>query len=117
MFTQNRKGFTLIELAICIAIGFILIFMVFLPLIIGGPIVARGNCWYNRDALVRELRVNHPAVSELLTTETHIIDPSIVVVENKDKSRDTYLLDSDILFNYKFTRVDKKVPQPEATNK
>ena len=109
---KSKKGFTVIELAITGV--FVLIFLMML-VVVGfiGPMIVRGNCWFDRATLLRTIQIDHPLVKEIIWTETHLTDPTIVWVENSDKTRDIYRLDSDILFEYSVEKIPRQ-PAPSV---
>lgn len=104
----NKRGFTLIELIIVIAV---------IVIIIGwfgaGGIILKGNYWFTEESVLKELRIDYPNVSSILKTERNVYSYSKILVENKDGSRAIFLLDSNVLFNYKFfpERGDRKGEQ------
>lgn len=104
--TKNRKGFTLIE-AIIVAL---IILILAIPLIGFGflvPVVINGNCWFEQGAVLRAIQVDNPQTELIAQTETHFTDPSVIKVKNKDGTKDTYLLKSNIRFEYKLTKVSR----------
>jgi len=93
----NKRGFTLIELIIVMS----LVAIVFGWLFVGG-VVIKGNQWFTEVGVLRELLVGHPEVKEILDTKRNVYGYSVIRVKNSDNSISTYLLDTDILFNYEF---------------
>lgn len=96
---KNNDGFTLIELLIAIAISWVLTAMS-----IG--IIICGNFWYSDDDVFRELKTDHPQITELLKTECNIFAKSVITVKENGINH-KYCLDSDVLRNYKFSECQK----------
>jgi prepilin-type N-terminal cleavage/methylation domain-containing protein len=96
----NQKGYTLIELLITIAILAIVIGILFWFVIIG--VAVKGNMYFTEEGVLRELKVEHPGIEKVVKTERNIMDFSKLMVLEKGENK-TYCLDSDILFNYKFS--------------
>ncbi|MFA6537714.1 MAG: hypothetical protein WCT18_04950 [Patescibacteria group bacterium] len=59
------------------------------------------NFWYTEKGVLRELKFEHPQVSEVLKTNRYLWSYSeIMVLENFQTV--TYCLDTNILYNYDF---------------
>jgi len=90
---KKQAGFSLIELLFTLVA--LLVAFVFL----GG--VCMGNQWYFEDSILRELQYEHPKVLKIIHAERNIFSYSVIVVD-EDGQRRTYLLDSNVLFRYRF---------------
>lgn len=90
---RSEDGFTLIELLVVVALFCCFVFT---------PLLICNNSWYTADGVLRELRAYNPEVVRIVAIKPHIFSYSQIETENKDGSRNFYLLDSNILFNYKF---------------
>jgi hypothetical protein len=83
---------TLIELLVVLA----LLFMLCVAL----PALFAGNFYITEDGVLKAIQVHHPQAVSVLSVERCVFDYSIVIVANRDGSRSTYVVDSNILFNY-----------------
>jgi hypothetical protein len=88
-----------------VSIGEVLI-VVFFFVLIGfcGAIVVTvctGNMWFFEKGVLKELQVDHPRVTEIITTRREVFKRSVIIVEENEQRR-TYYLDTSILFNYEF---------------
>ena len=92
---KKSKGFTLIELMIIISIFIIIIFGFGF---IGVGIM--GNYWYTQDNVLKEIRVDHPEIVEIIKDKRKIWSYSEIIVENKKGERQIFLLDTNCMFNY-----------------
>ncbi len=90
---RGENGFTLIELLVVLEILF---------LIVAVPVMFCSNAWYTADGVLRELRAYHPQVVCIVEIKPHTFSFSQIEVQNQGGSKDFYLLDSNILFNYRF---------------
>ncbi|MBI3633967.1 MAG: prepilin-type N-terminal cleavage/methylation domain-containing protein [Candidatus Vogelbacteria bacterium] len=112
---RNRKGFTVLELLIVVVIFTVIAISTIWLVVV--PFIAKGNCWFTQEGLIREIRFNHPEAEIIVKTETHFTDLSTITVQNNDGSRDKYTLDSDILFNYDLKKVERSDSLDKATLK
>jgi prepilin-type N-terminal cleavage/methylation domain-containing protein len=96
-----NNGFTLIELLIVIAIVGILGGYV---LVIG--IICKGNYWYSEDSALRELKADHPKVTEIIKSKRNVFRKSIITVKEYGVNHD-YCLDTNVLWNYEFSECAK----------
>jgi prepilin-type N-terminal cleavage/methylation domain-containing protein len=94
---SSQKGFTLIELIIVGAILFILVGW----LLVWRTILA-GNYWFSEGGVLRELRADHPAVTEVIKSQRNIYADSVITVKEGEVRRD-YCVDTNMLFNYEFS--------------
>lgn len=99
---KRNDGVTLVELLIVIAIVAILMVCVIEIGVIMGP----GNFWYSNDSVLRELRANHPKVTEVLKTKRNVFAKSVITVKEDGIDHD-YCLDTNILWNYEFSECQK----------
>lgn len=97
---KKNRGFTLVELLIVFLIGALLIVGIWG---FGVMTICQGNFWFVEDSVLRELRVDHQNVTKVLKVERNVFSDSVILVENRDGSRSTYCLDTDILWNFKFS--------------
>ena len=67
--------------------------------------IAKGNFWYTDAGAFRQLQAEHPQVTELVKTERSVFDYSRITVREGDAQK-TYLLNTNILFNYSFSEAD-----------
>jgi len=98
---KRNDGFTLIELLIVIAIIGILA-----ACLLGVAVACGGNFWYSNDGVLRELKTDHPKVTEVLKTKRNVFDESVITVKENGVNHD-YCLDSSIFWNYKFSECQK----------
>lgn len=94
---QSKKGYTLIELLIVIAIVSILAFW-----LIAIPVSIRGNFWWTGQGVLSQLQEERPAVTKILNSKSqrNIFGYSkITALENSREK--LYCLDTNILFDYK----------------
>jgi hypothetical protein len=94
---KHNRSFTLTELV------FVIIVAISGVWFIGVKMIFLGNFWFQTESALRELQATHPTVSKVLRTQRNIFDPSVLLIENKDGSRNTYCLETSILFNYEFS--------------
>ena len=65
-----------------------------------------GNFWYAESDAFRELKADHPKVTELLKTKRNIYAKSVfTVMENG--TRHDYCLNTNVLHNYEFSKCAK----------
>ena len=96
---KNERGFTLLKL-----IEIFLVLAVIAVVFWGGIFltICAGNYWYTEDGALRELQINHPNVTEIVKTTRNVIPDSVITVRESGELHN-YCLDSNILFNYKFS--------------
>lgn len=100
---KRNDGFTLVELMIVIAIIAVIV--------IGGYVImlktiCQGNFWYSEDGILKELKIDHPQITEVLKTTRNVFDKSIILVmENGEKTE--YCLDTNIMWNYEFSKCEE----------
>ena len=95
---KRQNGFTLIEMFIVFVFCVVIVFGFGF---VGGIIM--GNQWYTEDSVLKELKVEHPNVEHVISTERNLYAKSKILVQEGGE-RATYLLDSDVLWNYKFEK-------------
>jgi len=100
---KRNSGFTLTELLIVVAIIGILLVGVYG---IGISAICRGNFWYSDDGVLRELKVDHPKVTEVLKTKRNVFAKSVITVKENGVNHD-YCLDTNVLWNYEFSDCSK----------
>jgi prepilin-type N-terminal cleavage/methylation domain-containing protein len=88
---RSQQGFTLIELMIVI---------ILISCITGAVAVCSGNMWFFKADVQQELKALHPELERISGTHRNVFADSVIKVENKDGSRSTYCLDSNVLFNH-----------------
>jgi prepilin-type N-terminal cleavage/methylation domain-containing protein len=93
---KMKKGFTLIELLVVIAILVMLVVLVVLPLII-----VRANFYYSEPEVLRKIQVENPSIEKIVDSTRNCIAYSEIVVADKEGNKTTYLLDTNVLLNYK----------------
>lgn len=93
---RNQKGFTLGELMIAITIIFGLLIVGYIFLL---RTICMGNFWFTEDGVLREIKINHPVVTEVLKSTKNIFSKSVIVVKEGGEIKN-YCLDSDVFFNY-----------------
>jgi hypothetical protein len=95
---HNNRGFTLIELITVFVVIFIIAVVIW-----GGVItvICKGNFWYSEDSVLKQLKNDHPDITEVLRTERHVVSDSIITVRENGIARN-YCLDTDVLWNYEF---------------
>ncbi len=89
---MKKNGFTLIELIVVV-----------LMLVVAFAVVSIGICgnqYYTRDGVLSEVQVQNPGAKKVHSSKRRIFSSSEILVENTDGSRTSYLLDSNLLFNY-----------------
>lgn len=96
---KKNNGFTLLELLIPLLIMAIIVVGVYVFLL---KTVCQGNFWYAESSVLRELRVDHPNVTEVLKTRRNVFSKSVITVREGDENHD-YCLDTSILWNYEFS--------------
>ncbi len=96
---RGEKGFTLLELLIVVAT-----IMVVSVVVVGGVYgtLFTGNFWFTEDGVLRELRANHPEVVQIVHIQRNIWGYSIIETADGNGNRNSFQLDSNILFNYSF---------------
>ncbi|HBI25424.1 MAG: hypothetical protein UT41_C0001G0464 [Candidatus Wolfebacteria bacterium GW2011_GWC2_39_22] len=90
---RNCKGYTLIELIIVIVIALIVVVNV--------VVIPTNNAWWTSDGVLKELRVDHPTITEVIKTKRNLFSYSEITVHEGGQVI-TYFLDSNVLFNYTF---------------
>ncbi len=90
-----QSGFTLVELVTVIASLVVIVFWVSLGM---------ANFYFVEDVVLREIKAINPKVEKILITQRGVFSRSRIVVEESNGVQTTYLLDSNILFNYSFER-------------
>lgn len=94
----RNNGATLVELSVVMATVGILVVSVLA--------ISCGNFWYSDDSVLRELKANHPKVTEVLKAKRNIFAESVITVKEDGVDRD-YCLDTNILWNYEFSECQK----------
>ena len=94
MVKSKDKGFSTIEFIFCTIV---------LALFYSGVVLAvsMGNFYFTERGVLKDIQVDHPEVVKVLKTGRNIIRYSTLTVENKDGSKSTYQLDTNIFFNYR----------------
>jgi len=98
---KRNDGVTLVELLIVMATIAILVVG-----ILGVGFIGRGNFWYSNDGVLRELIVDHPKVTEFLKGKRNVFAKSVITVKEDGVDQD-YCLDTNILWNYEFSKCQK----------
>jgi prepilin-type N-terminal cleavage/methylation domain-containing protein len=96
---RRKNGFTLVEVMIVMGLIAISAVVVYGFII---TVICRGNFWFSEEGVLRELKVDHPGVTEILKTERNVHAKSVITVK-EDGFNHVYYLDSDMLWNYKFS--------------
>jgi hypothetical protein len=94
---KRNTGYTLIELITVVMIAVIGIIAV-----VWFGAIGSGNYWYTESGVLRELRIDHPNVTEIVKTTRNVFADSVITV-NEDGAVHNYCLNSNILFNYEFS--------------
>ncbi len=89
---KSTKGFTLVEL-----LSIIMIVAVWAGVI---GIGVMGNQWYEEAGVLRKIKLEHPAATEIVDTQRNIFRYSIITVR-EDMANKKYYLDTNILFDYR----------------
>lgn len=98
---MKKNGFTLVEL---------LVVVIIIAVIIGGigfgviGVGICGNMYYSKEGVLDAIRVEDPQVEKILSSKRHVFASSEILVEKKDGTRVSYLLDSNLLFNYELEK-------------
>lgn len=83
----------------------VLIIFAILAAFIGGLVsILKGNFWCTQEGVQSSLIIDHPEVSKVLRINRNWINYAEVLVENTDSTRSTYLLNTNVLFNYSFEK-------------
>lgn len=99
-FMLKRNGFILIEFLIAVIfVGVLVIIGIFLVLYC-------GNFWYSEEDILRGIKIDHPAVTEILNIKLGVIDKSIITVKENGVNHD-YCLDTSILRDHEFSECQK----------
>jgi len=102
MKSGNQRGFTVIELLVVIVVVVMICFAGILALA-----VSSGNFWYTEDGVLRSLKARDMVSQNatILETRRHVFDyTDIYVYEPSTDEKLVFYLDSDILFDYDFSR-------------
>jgi len=91
------RMFTFVDL-----IGLMAIVIVVAVIVFAVCLFTMMNCWYTEAGVMQRLKANDTSVVELLNAQRNIFSKSVITVKMTDGSRRSYLLDTDILFNYNF---------------
>ena len=92
---RDQKGFTLIDLAICVVMVLVVISIFSM-----GIMIIKGNFWYTEAGVLNDIRIDHPEASQVLRSHNNIVNYSTFEIENNDGTRAIYELDTNVLFNY-----------------
>lgn len=94
----GKAGYTLFEiLVLSIILEILIVCFVIVPM---------ANCWFNSAGVLKEIRVLEPSASEIVSYQRNVFRKSVITVKLNDSTFRKYLLDSDILFNYKFRKAN-----------
>ncbi len=93
---NSQEGFTIIELLILIVV-----LAFFTALIVGILTLCMGNFWITEDGVLRKIQFRNPQAVQILDVERRVWDYSLVTVKNKDGTQTTYIVDANVLFNYR----------------
>lgn len=96
MIKNNKSGYTLVEVLVVIVVIFVILGIGFVKAI------CQGNFWFTEEGALRELRADHPKVTEIMKIERNIFSYSVITVREDGEARN-YDLDSNALFNYTFS--------------
>ena len=88
----KQNGFTIIELLVVMMLCFLVLFV---------PVTICSNEWYTADGVLRELRVYNSEIVRIVEIKPHTFFYSQIEVENQDGSHSFYLLNSNVLYNYR----------------
>lgn len=98
-----KHGFTLIELIIILIILLVIVGGICFG-VIGG--VCMGNAWFTQEGVLKELQIqeqqNPP--TNILTYKRNIYKKSVITTELQNGERQDFLLDSNVMFNYTFSK-------------
>lgn len=90
----DEKGFTFIEVMVAVVICVLVVFVLFYGTL------GKGNFWFTREGVLREIQVDDPDVVRVVRVNRNILRFSEIEVENKEGVRSVYRLDTNVLFNY-----------------
>jgi flagellar basal body-associated protein FliL len=95
----SSAGMTLIEILIII---FIIVVGVGGGLIIGVGI--KGNQYFTQDGVLSAVQIQEPTAVRVVDTSRNVYNFSEVTVKLQSGEKETYLLDSNICFDYHLTK-------------
>jgi hypothetical protein len=94
---KRDNGYTVIELMILISA-----IAIAMASICGFAAIFHGNFWYTEENVFKELKSEHPNITEIVKAKRHIFAKSVITVKENGVNHD-YCLDSNILGNFEFS--------------
>jgi competence protein ComGC len=91
---MKKQGFALIELLIVLLILILAFGFIILSL-------AKANIYYTEADVLKKLQVENPSIEKIVDSTRNCVAYSEILVVDKQGNKTTYLLDTNILFNYK----------------
>lgn len=98
---MKKNGYTLMELIVVVFIIFVLFGAIGLGVIGVGLC---GNMYYSKEEVLEAIRIKDPEAEKILSSKRHVFASSQILVQNTDGTHVSYLLDSNLLFNYDIKR-------------
>ena len=97
---EREGGYTVTELLDVVAelTGF------FIWIVVPILLLTMGNFWFTDAGVLGALQVDYPASAKILKVERNVVGYSVITAESKDGTRSVHLLDSNILYNYRFPK-------------